>query len=494
MKKKIEFKVLIYCFIVSLVILFFGSKSSPFYPFNDWVDANAFFTVGKGIFKGIVPYKDIFEQKGPVLYFIFAIASLISNNSFLGVFIIEVLFMTGTLYFIYLICRMFLSKKMSLIVLPIYLVLIVTTASFTHGASCEELMFLPQSISLYYLIRHFKEKELNYKEFFINGLLAGIVLLIKYTSLGFWFAFQFLIFVFYVKDKKVKKGIYSCLYFLLGMVIPFILILIYFGINHGIKDFINVYFIINMTAYGEKVSILKRFIYLFGAFFNSLKVNNIFVIFLVLIYSIIICFLKIKNELKISLLSLYIFTILGVFYGLKSYVYYVLPVNFLIIISLIGISTFIKDRKTNYDKLILVIILIICFGSSYLFSVNRYFHNIKKEDLFQYKFSEIIKEDSRATMVNMGFLDCGVYTMSGLLPNTYFFELQNFDYHNFPDNVDEFKEYINDKKTKYIVYVKKNKKESFLEEEKLKENYSIILEEDFTFENQKFSAYLWKVK
>ena len=72
--------------------------------------------------------------------------------------------------------------------------------------------------------------------------------------------------------------------------------------------------------------------------------------------------------------------------------------------------------------------------------------------------------------------------------------MHNFDYENFPDNIDAFKTYIKEKATKYIVYIKKSKSEKFLEEKTLYKNYQLIQKEEFTFENRSFEAYLWKLK
>ena len=66
------------------------STCSPLYPFNPWDDTNCFFTVGRGITQGMVPYRDLYEQKGPLLYFIYSIAYLISGNSFIGAYLIEI--------------------------------------------------------------------------------------------------------------------------------------------------------------------------------------------------------------------------------------------------------------------------------------------------------------------------------------------------------------------------------------------------------------------
>ena len=40
------------------------TKSSFLYPLNDWVDVHCYFTVGRGILHGMVPYRDLYEQKG----------------------------------------------------------------------------------------------------------------------------------------------------------------------------------------------------------------------------------------------------------------------------------------------------------------------------------------------------------------------------------------------------------------------------------------------
>ena len=60
------------------------SKSSPIYPFNDWFDSNCFLTVGKSMLHGLVPYKDLYEQKGPLLYMLHAVAAMFSETSFIG--------------------------------------------------------------------------------------------------------------------------------------------------------------------------------------------------------------------------------------------------------------------------------------------------------------------------------------------------------------------------------------------------------------------------
>ena len=73
------------CVLISTVFLGICTRSSPLYPLNDWVDSNCFFTVGKAMMNGKVVYRDIYEQKGILLYLIHGLGYLISNTTFLSV-------------------------------------------------------------------------------------------------------------------------------------------------------------------------------------------------------------------------------------------------------------------------------------------------------------------------------------------------------------------------------------------------------------------------
>ena len=86
------------CAVLAALILLLTSQSSPLYPINLWGDANCLFTVGRVMKDGGVLYRDIYEQKGPLLYLIHALAACLSDTSFWGVYIMEALAMTVALY------------------------------------------------------------------------------------------------------------------------------------------------------------------------------------------------------------------------------------------------------------------------------------------------------------------------------------------------------------------------------------------------------------
>ena len=85
----------------SFGLLYICTASSPRYATNPWNDANAFLTVGKAMANGLTVYKDIFEQKGPLLYLIHALACFISDTSFTGVYVMQSLSLCVTSFAAY---------------------------------------------------------------------------------------------------------------------------------------------------------------------------------------------------------------------------------------------------------------------------------------------------------------------------------------------------------------------------------------------------------
>ena len=94
------------CAALAALMLLFASQCSPLYPINLWDDANCLLTVGRVMRRGGVLYRDIYEQKGPLLYLIHALAACISDTSFLGVYVLEIPALTAALYAAYRLLRL----------------------------------------------------------------------------------------------------------------------------------------------------------------------------------------------------------------------------------------------------------------------------------------------------------------------------------------------------------------------------------------------------
>lgn len=80
----------------------FLAGSSPFLKYMD-VDSSVFYTMGRAMADGKVPYRDLVDHKGWYIYFFNCLGALISPNNTVGLFVIECLFMLANVYLIYII-------------------------------------------------------------------------------------------------------------------------------------------------------------------------------------------------------------------------------------------------------------------------------------------------------------------------------------------------------------------------------------------------------
>ena len=502
-KRLKDLKVILYCFVVSFLFLMICTKSSFLYPLNDWADANCFFTMGKGMFKGKILYASLFDQKGPLLFFIYGIASLISYKSFIGVFVLEVISFTIFLYFAYKIFRFYLNKNVSLLMLPIISFIILSLKAFTHGGSAEEFVLPMLMYSLYSLIKFVKNSDMkfNFWFFFINGLMAGLVLTIKFTLLGFWFAFMLGLFIYYVLKGKWKIGICSGLTFLFGMVIPVIPWIIYFGLNGALNNFFDSYVLFNILYYPHKDSILIR---LFWVFFKPLKFAFLNLCFGIP-FVVGICSIIFENKLfndkfgKFMIIFTYFFLCLGVFLGGVSFRYYYLILTPFVIFGLIIIGIYFSEifsfEKINKFLYVLLIFVFLCL--SFLMSQNTYMLDSKytKDNLVQYKFSEITNKKKKSTLLNYGFLDGGFYTVTGIIPSTRYFQKQNVSYKVFPDIIDSQNKIIKNKEVDFVVTripVFKDKPKWMTPY--LDSNYKVVYSMNQYYEERLYCYTLWQKK
>ena len=79
--------------------------------------------------------------------------------------------------------------------------------------------------------------------------------MLKFNLLGLWFAFMLCIFIDLLLHKKIKEVFISCIYFLLGMIIPITLFSLYFYLNNSLKVFIDTYFLFNIHSYVQTLSL-----------------------------------------------------------------------------------------------------------------------------------------------------------------------------------------------------------------------------------------------
>lgn len=208
-----------YFFLASALVLTLCSTTSPVYAFHAWDDSNCFFTVGKSVLHGKTIYKDIYEQKGPLLYFMHTAAYLISRDSFFGIWILQIIAAATFLIFSYKSISLFVSCEMKenlKFYLPIILAIIFSSNSFVMGDSVEEFSMGLFMYPLFVSLKNLKAKtEFKNKELFFSGMCAGCIFWMKYTLVGFFIGWAIVPILFYLKQKNFK-GILKAVCFIWG--------------------------------------------------------------------------------------------------------------------------------------------------------------------------------------------------------------------------------------------------------------------------------------
>lgn len=479
-----ERKYYIFLTLFSFLIMLLFSKSSPLYFINDWVDANAFFSVGKGIAHGQVPYKDLFEQKGILLYIIHAIGYKLSSTSFFGVYLLESISFTISMIFFFKICSYYFSEKIACVITFLSPIILLNKEYFRAGDSAEEFAF-PFVFGLLYLIISISntDKRIEGKQYFIQGLFMGCVFWIKYTLISPWIAFFF----FFGINYLIKKDFYQLFKAIICSTMGFLLIsmpiILYFWINHALYAMYFVYFKFNMVLYpqlvnqGNNINITNRFFNTLRIFITLMGANKILLSILLIGSIYLLCTKNIFKRLFFKLLwvLLVLCSNFFIFYGGIPLKYYILLDLVILLVGFLGFCVLLRDLATRYKLqnpivinsilsviVVLSVLLMINFNDTFKdmrFFTNRPGVQIKNsentnpnaEAPAQIEFAKYLTDKKNVTLLNYQFVDYGFSVIPDIVPNVKYFMNINIPYKVYQESMDQQNKYVEEKRTDYVI-------------------------------------------
>ena len=427
---------LIYFIVTSVFLTLFGS-CSPLLKLNGYTDINVLFTIGRAIIHGKRLYTDIFDHKGPILYFIYALCSFISEKSYFGIFLIEILCISIFLYYCEKITESLFNKKYTFFHSFCCLILIVSNA-FNGGGGTVEEFFLPIfQITNFICLKKITNKEaFTYKECIIIGIFACLSFLSKFTLAGYYLGLALCLVIYQYKINKNK--VISCILFTLSsFLVTFVITCLYFILNNNFNDFIDTYFLFNLFNYqGLSRSFIVKLLTQFNQYIFYFKKNILFTLlsFSGLIYAII--HYK-KSYITLFILSTFLIWNLFTFFNCSMRVsYYVLPIAIYMVFSGELIN------KIKFDKLIYSLIIFYYV----LTSSNHVSQNTPEEDYVQYEFAKIIG-DSSFTIYRE--FDCGFFFATQQTPSCKYFTQVNGNIEDYESNTLNC---IKDNQIEYLIY------------------------------------------
>ena len=484
---KTELALLIAAAAVTITVV---STCSPFFPFNPWDDANCFFTLGRGIIHGKVPYRDLYEQKGPLLYFIYALAALISEKSFTGAWIIECVLASVFAVFSWKTAKLFTEPpKFAIALVPVMLGMTYTARVFNFGGNAEELCFPLLTVSLYFGLKAIVKGDglPENREAFICGLFASALFWIKYTFMGFMVGLCLYILLMSLIQKKFAK-LWSLVWrFIAGFAALSVPILIYFLANGALGSLWEAYFYNNIFLYHSRIPLggiagapVIKHIYI--PLYCVIVISRSYPEFgIMLILSIVSLFFVGKKVYR-KVWFLFFITLamtLGFVFTKTSFIYYYIYIVAycfgLVLIPFIKGLNFISKKlgqSASLAKGVVVCFLMICFAMILLLGKNSYLFMQKRDQMAQFRYAEIINQTPDAKILTYDVMDSGFYTAAGLLPSNRFFCFLNIE-SNYPPILEEQHRLIKEGYYDYIIT-------SYFCEEKW-DNYELIREETDTY-------------
>lgn len=240
--------------IVGLLMAFLSFVFLLESPLHPWIggdtkaDSAVFKTVVLMMERGYMPYRDSFDHKGPLIYILNWIGNRIS--AYRGVWIVEFIFMTGTFFVIYKIARLKCSVGSSVIVTLCSVSLLFEY--FRGGNYTEEYAMIFIAIALYSFLDYLMNQKVTKIRLLICGAGLGATLLLRANMISVWIVFSLFIFVKMVMEKNWDTLKYLVFWFVSGMCIVIIPILIWLAVNHSLVPFWENYIVFNKAYISEE--------------------------------------------------------------------------------------------------------------------------------------------------------------------------------------------------------------------------------------------------
>lgn len=196
--------------------------------------------------EGLMPYRDLFDQKGPLIFLIYGISFLLFKSFWL-VFLLEWAAIFVSMVFSYKIAVLFISARKAFFISLLLVLLLCNFPYYGGGGHPSEFLLPFQLASLYFLIRLRQGGGSAAVTGIVFGLSMGIAILLKFNLAVFWFIPC--IYVFILAWRKGKALPFSaCL--ISAMVITVAPLLLYFHLSGILDDFYRGYFLFNVRYGG----------------------------------------------------------------------------------------------------------------------------------------------------------------------------------------------------------------------------------------------------
>ena len=239
-----EFVLPILSSIIGTVIVLFPSN-----PVNMTLpsrDSGVFLYMGWRLLNGDVPYRDVWDHKPPLIYFVDALGLSITPETLWGVWFLQFICIFFTLFFLYKVLDQEFGLSAALagtVVLTSGLLVILEKGNVT-----EEYALVLQALGFWLLLRAWR-KDFPLDATFWLGFLGGLAFNFKQTTIGLWITYG--IFLIIIRLFQHRTPIKDFLSFIAGWLLPSLVFVAYFESQGALRDFWEQAYLYNFVYIGK---------------------------------------------------------------------------------------------------------------------------------------------------------------------------------------------------------------------------------------------------
>lgn len=209
-------------------------------------DSGVFLYVAWRFLNGDIPYRDVWDHKPPLIYFVDALGLTLTPDSLWGVWFLEVIFAFFTLFFIYKLLNREFGIYAALTGTVVFVSGLLTILA--RGNVTEEYALVFQALGFWLFVKAWRQ-DFPVRASFWIGLIGGLAFNFKQTTIGIWIAYALLLLIIRMFQKKAPfKDLLSLS---AGWLIPSVVFIIYFASQGAVKDYWEQAFLYNFIYIGK---------------------------------------------------------------------------------------------------------------------------------------------------------------------------------------------------------------------------------------------------
>ena len=317
-------------------------------------DEGEYAYMGQLILQHIPPYEIAYNMKFPGTYIMYAFFMSIFGETIQGVHIGLMIVNITTIFLLFLLTRKLVSEFAGIVAASVYALLSLSVPFLGFAAHATHYVILPAIAGTLLLYKAITEGKT--KLFFYSGLLLGLCPIMKQQGIFFSFFGVLLLLLQIVinRESSVKRNIQRFLLFVIGGIIPFLLMIVILA-SCGVLSKFWFWTIEYASSYVNEIHIKDAF----GIFGNAVisQFKDFYFIGIIAVLGLVALFIhpKLKKNFTVIFIILFfIFSFLSIcpgFYFRSHYFVTLLPaIAILFSVSVDHIFEISKNKSSNLIK------------------------------------------------------------------------------------------------------------------------------------------------